>query len=82
MPDDTLDETFASADRIEVDLGGRGVESHGVSCVDELIIVPKGAESGSEWTVVQPSTSSRIWATMALKLSATSDIADRAYPVA
>ena len=29
MPDDTLDETLASADGIEVDLGGGGVESHG-----------------------------------------------------
>ena len=29
VPDDTLDETLASADGIEVDLGGGGVESHG-----------------------------------------------------
>jgi len=29
MPDDTLNETLASADRVEVDLGGRGEESHG-----------------------------------------------------
>ena len=30
MPDDTLDETLASANRIEVDLGGGSVESHGL----------------------------------------------------
>ena len=29
VPDHTLDETLATSDRIEVDLGGRGVESHG-----------------------------------------------------
>ena len=29
VPDDTLDKTLASADRVEVDLSGRGVESHG-----------------------------------------------------
>ena len=28
MPDDTLDETLATADRIEVDLSGGGVETH------------------------------------------------------
>ena len=37
MPDDTLDETLASADGIEVDLGGGGVESHGCFA-DELSI--------------------------------------------
>ena len=30
VPDDTLDKTLASADRIEVDLCGGGVESHGL----------------------------------------------------
>jgi len=29
VPDDTLDETLATSDRIEVDLGGRGLELHG-----------------------------------------------------
>jgi len=37
MPDDTLDETLASANGIEVDLGGGGVESHG-SFADVLSI--------------------------------------------
>ena len=37
VPDDTLDETLASADGIEVDLGGGGVESHGCFA-DELSI--------------------------------------------
>ena len=37
MPDDTLDETLASADGVEVDLGGGGVESHGCFA-DELSI--------------------------------------------
>ena len=30
VPDDTLDKTLATADRIEVDLCGGGVESHGL----------------------------------------------------
>ena len=37
MPDDTLDETLASADGVEVDLGSSGVESHGCFA-DELSI--------------------------------------------
>lgn len=30
VPDDTLDKTLATSDRVEVDLGGRGLELHGV----------------------------------------------------
>ena len=33
MPDDTLYKALASADRLEIDLSGRGVESHGVGCL-------------------------------------------------
>ena len=82
MPDDTFDKTLTGADGEEVNGGGRGLELHVGLVAYVLIIGQSGAESGAEWTVSQPSTSSRIWATMALKLSATSDIADRAYPVA
>jgi len=38
VPDNTLDETLASANRIEVDLCGGGVESHVVRCFDPLNI--------------------------------------------
>ena len=38
VPDDTFDETLASANRIEVNLCGGGVESHGVPCFDSLNI--------------------------------------------
>ena len=30
VPDDTLNKTLATSDRVEVDLGGRGLELHGV----------------------------------------------------
>lgn len=38
MPDDTLDITLAAADRKEINLGGRGLELHGVS-LDYLCII-------------------------------------------
>jgi len=43
VPDDTLNETLTSADGEEVDLKGRGLELHWVSCVDELSIGQNGA---------------------------------------
>ena len=38
MPDDTLDETLAACDRVEINLSGGVGEAHGVSCVDECSI--------------------------------------------
>jgi len=38
VPDHTLDETLAAGDGEEVNLSGRGLELHWVSCVDVLII--------------------------------------------
>ena len=45
MPDDTLDETLASANRIEVDLCGGGVETHVLpltTSIEYIIPAPLG----------------------------------------
>ena len=54
MPDDTLDETLGvAANRVEVDLSGRGVESHGVPCFDSYRIHEKGGRGSPPVTLVQ-----------------------------